>query len=422
MILSIPYGHTALTCEAEGARVFESDAGQTVPSAPGLELVKKAMASPIGSRRLSEIARGHRSAVIIISDHTRPVPSRDILPPMIEQLKEGSPDIDITLLVATGLHRGTKPEELKAKLGSLYDEVRVVVHEPKDPEKNTLIGTLPSGAPLVIDKIAAQADLLLSEGFVEPHFFAGFSGGRKAVLPGVSASATVLGNHCGAFIASDRARTGLLEGNPINIDMEAACRMAHLRFIVNVVLNARKETIAAFAGDPVAAHHEACAYLSSIAGITPGRSDIVITGNGGAPLDQNMYQCVKSMTAAEAAGAEGAVLIECAECADGIGGDSFYNALSSCESPRALYEAFSQTPADKTIFDQWQAQILARVLMNHHVIFVTRPELRKAVTDMKMTYAGSLPEALSMARAEKGEGAAIAAIPDGVSVIVRRTL
>ena len=159
------------------------------------------------------------------SDHTRPVPSRDILPNMLRELKEGNPNIAVTLLVATGFHRPTSSKELEEKLGrEIMEQCKIVVHDCRDPERNVKIGTLPSGAPCVIDKIAVETDLLIAEGFIEPHFFAGFSGGRKSVLPGIADQVTVLGNHCSRFIDSPFARTGILDGNPIHSDMPMKTR------------------------------------------------------------------------------------------------------------------------------------------------------------------------------------------------------
>jgi len=418
MEIRIPYGKTVLRAQAGGCAVLESRAGGEAPALPGAELVRRAMEHPAGSPRLRTLAAGARSAVILISDHTRPVPSRDILPAMLSELREGNPAVAVTLLVATGCHRATGAAELEAKLGELAARERILIHDAFDPARNVRIGTLPSGAPLVIDRAAADAELLAAEGFIEPHFFAGFSGGRKSVLPGVCAAQTVLGNHCGGFIASPFARTGVLDGNPIHADMLSAARQANLRYIVNVVLNSEKKTAAAFAGDPEAAHRAGCEYLRARCGVKAAPADIVVTGNGGAPLDQNVYQCVKSLTAAEASAAPGAVLIECAECADGVGGDGFYRALRECASPAELYARCAAAPRDGTVPDQWQAQILARILAAHRVIFVTRPALRDAVTEMKMTWAPDLAAALSLARAEKGETASVTAIPDGVSVIV----
>jgi len=416
--VELPYGDTTLKWEYGPCAVLKSRV-EEMPAGDGAQLVEAALASPIGSPPLRELARGKKNAVLILSDHTRPVPSRDIVPAMLRELRADNPEIDITLLVATGFHRGTTRAELEKKLGTeLTQREKIVVHDCTDPARNVMIGVLPSGGPCIIDRLAAETELLVSEGFIEPHFFAGFSGGRKSVLPGVSSRETVLANHCGAFIASEKARTGVLEGNPVHRDMKAAAEMAKLAFVVNVVINEEKKTAAAFAGHPEKAHLAGCQCLRSYCGVKAVPGDIVVTTNGGAPLDQNLYQCVKSLTAAEASAKPGAVLILCAECADGTGGDGFYRSLRDCESPAALYEAFSSVPADKTVPDQWESQILARVLMKHRVIAVTRQEMAGIVKDMKMDYAPDLGTAMAMAREEKGEDALVTLIPNGVSVIV----
>ena len=386
----------------------------------GLQLVEEAMAHPIGSPALSELAVGKNRCTIIISDHTRPVPSRDILPPMLRQLRQGNPDIAITLLVATGFHRLTTKEELTAKLGEeIAGTETIVVHDAFDPGRNVQIGVLPSGAPLVIDRAAVETDLLVSEGFIEPHFFAGFSGGRKSVLPGVCDKTTVLGNHCGEFIASPYARTGILEDNPLHTDMVAAAKMAKLAFIVNVVIDEEKKTVAAFAGDFQKAHEAGTRFLRQYCEVQAVPGDIVVTSNGGAPLDQNIYQSVKGLTAAEASAKEGAVLIMCAYLADGTGGESFYQSLKTCESPAAHFAQCAATPQDQTIPDQWESQILARILMKHRIIFVSRPEMAQTLREMKLDYAPNLPTALSMARKDKGDDATLTIIPNGISVIVK---
>ncbi|MBQ6550001.1 MAG: nickel-dependent lactate racemase [Lachnospiraceae bacterium] len=421
-MLELPYGKGSLFLdeEKEHAAVLASGIGQLKNAEDGRVLVRAAMASPYGGVRLSALARKASACVIVISDHTRPVPSKDILPEMLRELREGNPRIDVTLLVATGCHRLSQAAELREKLGDeIFEREKICVHDAQDAAGNVAIGTLPSGAPLIIDRRAVETDLLIAEGFIEPHFFAGFSGGRKSVLPGLCSRETVYGNHCGEFIASPYARTGILENNPIHRDMCAAAEMAKLRYIVNVVIDEEQKTAAAFAGDPFLAHEAGCAFLRSHCEVPAAPADIVVTTNGGAPLDQNVYQCVKCMTAAEASANEGGVIIVAAECADGLGGDGFYKSLRDCESPEALYREYCETPQEKTIADQWQSQILARILMRHEVIFVTRPELREAITEMKMTYAGSVEEAVAAAREKKGANASMTVIPNGVSVIVR---
>ena len=417
--LSLPYGRSRQELTAGACEVLDSHIQDLPKCADETAVVRAAMEAPIGSPRLRELAAGKKTAVLIISDHTRPVPSRHIVPLMLQELREGNPDIRVTLLVATGCHRGTLREELEHKLGGdILERERIVVHDC-DASPMTDMGVLPSGARLIINSLVAESDLVVAEGFIEPHFCAGFSGGRKSILPGVCSRTTVLGNHCAAFIDSPRATMGTLEGNPINRDMEAAARMGRLAYIVNVVIDAEKRVVAAFAGDALKAHHTGCAFLRRYCVVRPERpGDIVVTSNGGAPLDQNVYQAVKGLTTAASAAAPGAALIICAVCADGIGGEAFYQALRGCDSASSLLKDIRAVPMERTVPDQWQYQILARIIEDHPVIFATRPELRTAIGEMKMTYAPSLEEALCLARGLKGENARLTVIPDGVSVIV----
>lgn len=419
-MIAIPYGKSHLDVAFPYNGLLTSRVDELKSDRTGRELVEEAMASPMGTPGLAALAAGKKRCTIIISDHTRPVPSRDILPPMLAQLRQGNPEIQVTLLVATGFHRLTTTAELEAKLGKeIAGSEKIVVHDAFDPESNVQIGILPSGAPLVIDRTAVDTDLLIAEGFIEPHFFAGFSGGRKSILPGVCDKTTVLGNHCGAFIASPYARTGILEGNPLHRDMVAAAEMAKLAYIVNVVIDEEKKVAAAFAGDPFQAHETGCAFLKGYCRVKPQRKgDIVITSNGGAPLDQNMYQSVKGLSAAEAAAAPGAVLIISSRCNDGTGGESFYHALHDCDTLENLMKRILATPMDKTDPDQWEYQILCRMMLKHRIIFVSDPSMQKTVEEMKLEYAPDLNTALDRAYADKGRDAHLVVIPNGISVIV----
>jgi len=417
-MVHIPYGKTVIEYDEGSASVLSSRIDELKAESDGLSIVKAAMENPIDSPRLSELAKGKKNCVIIISDHTRPVPSRDILPNMIAALKEGSPDIDITLLVATGFHRGSSKEELIYKMGEeLYNSCKIVMHDSRNADSNVQIGILPSGAPCVIDRVAVETELLVSEGFIEPHLFAGFSGGRKSILPGVCDQVTVMGNHCSRFIDSENARTGKLDGNPMHEDMLAAAKLAKLAYIVNVIIDEDKKTVAAFAGDFEQAHRRGCDFLLDYCRVPAAPADIVLTSNGGAPLDQNLYQCVKGMTAGEATCREGGTIILCAECADGHGGEGFYRDLAECRSPEDLYAQFLAVPQDQTPQDQWQSQVLARILMKYRVIVVTRPAMRGIVEDMKMLWAATPEEAVAMAKDMGGK--TLTVIPDGISVIVR---
>ena len=418
-----PYGKTKkshLFDERELAGLLTSSIEDYGPTEEGDTLIEQALANPVGSPPLCELAKGKNNIVIIASDHTRPVPSRLIIPPMLREVRIGNPDAKITILIATGCHRGTTKDELVAKFGAeIVAHEHIVIHDCDERENLVNIGTLPSGGACEINRLAIDADLLISEGFIEPHFFAGYSGGRKSVLPGVAGRSTVLANHCSEFIADEHARTGILEGNPIHRDMVWAAKQANLKFIVNVVLNAEKEVIFATAGDPFAAHGAGTEFLSSLCGVDAVDADIVITTNGGYPLDQNMYQAVKGMTAAEATVRSGGVIIMLAASGDGIGGDHFYHQLADEPDIDKTMRIFLSRDRGQTVPDQWQTQILLRILQHAHVVYVSEmPD--DTVRSMHMHPAHSIDGALKLAKQLLGkEQVRIAAIPDGVSVIVK---
>ena len=381
--------------------------------------VIRALDGPIDSEPLEKLAEGKKNAVIIASDHTRPVPSKFIIPEMLRRLRKGNPDIEITILIATGCHRETSREELISKFGEkIVAEEKIVVHDSGDESMLVDLGTLPSGGALKVNKLAVESELLVAEGFIEPHFFAGFSGGRKSVLPGIAARETVMANHCAEFINDPAARTGSLDGNPIHKDMLFAARQAGLAFIVNVVINGEKEIVRAFAGNPETAHLTGCRFLKSCCGVSVPQADIVITSNGGYPLDQNVYQSVKGMTAGEAVCRENGVIIICAGCSDGHGGEAFFKTLSTMTSPAELLKKISKVPRSATLPDQWQYQILVRILEKFTVILVTKDCDHAMINAMGIKTASTPDAALAMAFEITGSDAAVAVIPDGVSVIV----
>lgn len=421
--IKIPYGKSHLIAAIPDSRlkgVLESKSHHYHPEAGERELVQQALENPIGSARLRDLAKNKRKIVIIASDHTRPVPSKIMAPVMLAEIRAGNPQADITFLIATGYHRLTTKEELIGKFGEeIIANEKIVVHNAFDPDIMVNIGKLPSGGDIVINKLAVEADLLISEGFIEPHFFAGFSGGRKSVLPGVVSKVTVLANHNSRFIVHENARTGILEGNPIHIDMLYAAKTAKLAFIVNVIIDADKKIIKAYAGDVEQAHLAGTGFAGELARVSAKPADIVITSNGGYPLDQNIYQAVKGMTAAEASCKPGGVIIICAACNDGHGGEAFYRWFTEAKDAQAVMDKIMAIEPEQTIADQWEAQILARVLLKHTVIMVSDECDPKLITDMQMKVAKTLPEAIAMAERIAGADARYTVIPDGVSVIVR---
>ena len=422
MRISIPYGRTRLEADVPDERMLGVYEAPLPPPAsdPAAE-VARALDDPIGSPRLEDLAAGKRTATVILSDHTRPVPSRWLVPPMLERLRRGNPGIDVTLLVATGCHRAPRRDELVEKLGEeIVDRERIVLHDARNDAELVDAGILPSGGRLRLNRHAMETDLLVAEGFVEPHFFAGYSGGRKSVLPGVASRETVLANHCAEFIADPRARTGILEGNPVHRDMVFAADRARLAFVLNVVLNPDKRIVRAFAGAHRAAHEAGCRFLADACRVRVPEADVVVTSNGGHPLDQNVYQAVKGMTAGEAACREGGAIVLCAACGDGHGGEGFFRMLSEAESPDALLRRIEAVPRDRTEPDQWQVQILARVMRRRRVIVVTRDCDHAMLRSMGLGAASTLEDGIARACAAAGPGARIAAIPDGVSVVVER--
>lgn len=417
-----PYGKTKVSYKFEDdelAGVITSSIEEYKTELTGREIVERAIDEPIDSPKLCELAKGKDKVVIIASDHTRPVPSKIIIPPMLKEIRRGNPNADITILIATGCHRSTTIDELVDKFGEeIVKNEKIYIHDCDEKDKLVKIGVLPSGEECEINKIAYDADLLVAEGFIEPHFFAGFSGGRKSVLPGVAGRTTVLANHCSEFIDNPNSRTGILNDNPIHKDMLWAAKTAKLKYIVNVVLNSEKDVIYAVAGNPESAHKKGTDFLASLCGAKAIPADIVISTNGGYPLDQNVYQAVKGMTAAEATVKKNGIIIMLAASGDGVGGEHFYNQLSGEEDISKTMDVFMKRARNETVPDQWQTQILLRILMRAKVIYVSEmPD--ETIRNMHMIPAHSIDEAIAMAKELSGrEKVKITAIPDGVSVMV----
>ncbi len=418
----VPYGRGSVPVNVEDghlAAVLRSGIHDYRPAKGAEELVRDSLEHPIGSPRLRDLAAGKRRVTIIASDHTRPVPSRVIMPQMLAEIRSGNPGAEVTILVATGLHRSTTREELEGKFGEeIAARERIVVHDCDDAANLVNLGRLPSGGSLIVNRLAVETDLLVSEGFIEPHFFAGFSGGRKSVLPGIASRETVMYNHNSGFIASPKARTGVLDGNPIHADMIFAARAAKLAFVVNVVIDAAHEPIFSVAGDCEAAHRAGCEFLAGKCRVAAVPADIAVSSNGGYPLDQNIYQSVKGMTAAEATVKPGGVIVMFAEAADGHGGASFHRTFRDEPDLGRMMRTFLARRPEETIIDQWEAQILARVLLKARVVFVSSCD-EQIVRDMHMIPAHGAEEAMEKARELVGRpDYSVTVVPDGVSVIV----
>ena len=419
--IELPYGHGKQTLHVEENRLLAVLAPAHGEMAKGTqqEIVRSALENPIGTPRLCELVKDKQKVVIITSDHTRPVPSAVTMPLLLEEVRRGNPDAQITLLVATGMHRPTTEAELRAKYGdAIVDNETFVIHKAQEMENMAFFGTLPSGGELWLNKLVKEADIVISEGFIEPHFFAGFSGGRKSILPGVASAKTVLYNHNALFIANQHARQGSLDENPIHRDMLFAAQAAGLAFILNVLIDADKHVIAAVAGDHEQAHRTGCKLCEQLTRVKPVVADIAITSNGGYPLDQNVYQSVKGMTAAEANVRRGGAVIICAALGDGHGGEAFYRWFADRPDAASVAKDIESVLPENTFMDQWEAQILARVMLKADCWFVTGEENRELVESMHLNWAPDVDTALAKASEKLGADATVTVIPDGVGVIV----
>jgi len=423
MKMQLPYDKKRISVDIDDHNFAGSLVSKVESYQPGKspeELVEASLEHPIGSPKLEELAKGKKNICIISSDHTRPVPSQIITPILLRKIRSAQPDANIKILVATGFHRPSTHQELVDKYGQeIVDHEQIVMHVSTDDATTVKVGTLPSGGECIVNRTAAEADLVLAQGFIEPHLFAGLSGGRKSVLPGISSYKTIMANHCAEFINSTKTRPGILEDNPIHKDMLYAAKAAGLRFIVNVILNSERSIIASFSGDLEKAHEKGCDFLTSLASVSKVPCDVTVVSNGGYPLDQNIYQAVKGLTSAEATNKVGGVIIMVAGLSDGTGGKGFYNNLAQSKSPKEFLDRVSRVDRRHTVPDQWESQVLARILNQHQVIMVSDLIQPEIVNNMHMEHAKTFDAALRRAYELQGSAAKVAVIPDGLAVIVR---
>jgi nickel-dependent lactate racemase len=378
-------------------------------------VVQQALDHPVNSPTLKELTAHVKKILIITNDNTRPMPSKITIPLIIGAFCRPVETYDLTILIATGLHRKMTPEETVEQFGrETVEKYRIVNHVATDRSQLTFHGKMTSGNELWLNRLVAESDLVISEGFIEAHFFAGFSGGRKSILPGVAGAETIMNNHSPANIADLRACSANLEGNPVHAECAEAAGIAGLGFILNVALNKEKKIIRAFAGHPTDAHLQGCAFVKEAMSVKVHPTDIVVTGNNGYPLDRNLYQVVKGIDVASRVVIKGGVIIMAAQCLDGAGHRKFGEMIQSCRSAEELNDRMSAPPGE---IDKWQVQILARALMKCTIILINDTLTRQEVESLFLVYAADLDEALKIALGIKGENASISVIPEGPVVI-----
>jgi lactate racemase len=329
--------------------------------------LRQALRNPIASRPLRDIVSPGDSVALVFSDRTRPMPSDRVLPVILAEL-EHIPRERITLINALGTHRPNTPGELESMLSRrVVENYRVVQHRPKDRASMVYLGKSSFGNEVWVNKDFMQARIKILTGFIEPHFFAGFSGGPKSVLLGVAAFESILKNHSASMIDSPYATWGVTEANPIHQEMSEIASLVKPDFIVNVTLNKNRNITGVFAGNWKEAHAEGCAFARKwVMRPVEKPYDLVVTTNSGFPLDMNLYQAVKGMSAAARIVKDGGTIIIAAECSDGVPRHgSFRELLRARKSPRELLEMIQNMP--ETIQDQWQVQILAKILQRARV-------------------------------------------------------
>jgi lactate racemase len=362
VVVDLPYGSSQLSVELPAATVVVAPEDRP-RAADELEAIRAALRSPVGGPPLGEVVPRGATVAIAVCDGTRPQPRRPMLSALLEVITTRTGLDNVVVLVATGTHRGNTAAELEEMLGrELLESVRVVNHDARDPATLVDLGTMGDNVPVLLNREWVAADVRITTGFVEPHFFAGFSGGPKLVAPGLAGLETTLALHDARRIASPAATWGVLEGNPVHDDVRAIAKATGVHFACDVVLNRRHQVVAAFAGELFAMHRAATTVARDVAmQEVPHRFDVVVTSNAGFPLDQNLYQAVKGMSAAAKVVREGGLIVVAAECRDGFPDHGeFRQLLASASTPEALLASLSERP--RTVPDQWEAQILARVL------------------------------------------------------------
>ncbi len=409
----LPYGNRYLTVQIPKRHLrFVLEPRQTAGLRDEYTAVISALRQPIGSRPLAERVRPTDRVVVIVTDNTRACPDDRLLPPILAELEAVVPRQQITIVVALGLHPPLDTAELRQLLGNAIVSNYTVVNH--DPSAVVNIGTTTRGTPVNINRLVVEADFRLATGFIEPHFFAGFSGGRKSIAPGVFARESAYVNHGYRMIADPNARAGVLARNPIHEDMVEQARMARLDFIVNVLLNRQKAITAVFAGDLVEAHEAGCRVARETTGVdVPQRVDIVVTTNSGAPLDLDLYQTVKGMDNASVITRDGGIIISASSCSAGAGPDSFVALHRSCANP---IDVMQRIRREEPIGVQWQNQILARIQMRNQIMLRSEldPEL---IGSLWIEPVSDLDAAVSEAIRRIGPRADIAVIPEGPLVL-----
>ena len=412
MNIKLAYGKNGLALELPDERINIVEPLHV----PGLKdernAVSKALENPIGSRPLHELAQANERICITFSDITRATPNDRLIPWLLEHLAH-LPRENIVLVNQLGTHRPNTKAELEQLLGSdVVKKYRVLNHEPENPAELIQVGTTRDGSPALINRHVVEADLRIITGFIEPHFFAGFSGGPKGIMPGTAGLQTVLSNHRAANIGDPNATFGITEGNPLWEELREIALRVGRSFLLNVALNNQREITGVFAGDLIRAHKEGCEFVRhSAMQRVPAPFDIVITSNSGYPLDLNLYQAVKGLSAGARILKPGGTLILASECREGVpAGTPLDRLLRANPDPTRLLQKL--TANHHTEPEQWQAQILAQVQLKHEVLIHSSIPA-ETLAEFKLTSCPDISAEVRKRLATLGPAARIGVLPYG---------
>jgi len=379
----------------------------------------RALSAPIGVRPLAQLARGRKDACIVVCDITRPVPNATLLPPILDALAAGGLSRDrVTVLIATGTHRSNTGPELDAILGpEVVATCRVVNHVCADRAAHCDLGVTDAGTPILLDRVYCEADLKITVGLIEPHFMAGYSGGRKLIMPGIAAMETVQAWHSPRFLEHPSATSGVVDGNPVHEESLAIAKRCPPDMIVDVTLDEANRITGIFAGDLEAAWRQGVAFAEKcVRASVPAPVDIVVTTCAGHPLDATFYQAVKGMVGALPIVKPGGSIVIAASCSEGVGSAVFERTLLETDDLAAFVEAM-QKPDWVFLPDQWEVEELAKAVRQHTVYCVCDGIPRDTLAQLFVTPAATVEEGIAAALARHGPHATLAAIPKGPYVI-----
>jgi nickel-dependent lactate racemase len=432
MQVHLEYGRTGLDVELPDRNMvgcLEYRPADPLPDPDAA--VRQSLTRPVGTPPLAEIARGRRNACVVVSDVTRPVPNRVLLPPILETLEAaGIPRGEILLLVATGMHRPNVGDELVEMLGPfIAANYRIENHHGPNRAEHAYLGDTERGTPVWIDTRYVTADLKLTTGLIEPHFMAGFSGGRKLICPGLAGLETVKVWHGPRFLEHPNARNGCLDGNPVHEENTLIARMAGCDFIVNVVIDGQRRILRVVAGEMVAAHLEGVAFARQpVTATLPKPVDIVVTTSAGYPLDTTFYQCVKGMVTALPVVKPGGTIILAAGLSEGIGSPEFQRVFEENPTLEGFMDRIlangngagirnEGAQPGYFVMDQWQVEELAKAKRHAKVKVVSDGLPPETLRRLFVEPSPSVEQAVADSLAEYGPNATIAVIPEGPYVL-----